>query len=236
MKKFEFVVQDILSKIYQGVITDKLPAERELAESYAVSRFTVRKALNKLEAIGAVFVRQGAGHFIKDANRNNPLVYNSITENSFEEMSYKKVSLNKKITDSHDKNSFLSDENDYIWSIKRLRLVNGKIVQLESTKLPVKLFPKMNDDIIESSLQNHTLDLGLQIDRYLTSYKAINISKEEAELLGCKKGIAAMKITNRGFLTTGEVFIVSEVIDIDYQCTYVIPFNSENIKFRGKKE
>lgn len=74
MKKFEFVVQDILSKIYQGVITDKLPAERELAESYAVSRFTVRKALNKLEAIGAVFVRQGAGHFVKDANRNNPLV------------------------------------------------------------------------------------------------------------------------------------------------------------------
>ncbi|WP_036826998.1 UTRA domain-containing protein, partial [Photobacterium sanctipauli] len=101
--------------------------------------------------------------------------------------------------------------------------------------LPVSLFSKMTAEIIESSLQNHTLDLGYDIARYLTNYKAVNVSKEDAQLLGCKKGIAAMSINNRGFLSTGEVFIVSEVVDIDYNCTYLVPFNSENIKMRGKK-
>ncbi|WP_036817071.1 FadR/GntR family transcriptional regulator, partial [Photobacterium sanctipauli] len=106
MKKYDFVVQDILSKIYQNKISVKLPAERDLAESYAVSRFTIRKALSKLEAIGVVTAKLGAGHYVKESVRDNPLIYNSITENSFNEISYKKVSLHKKLATGHDKNIF----------------------------------------------------------------------------------------------------------------------------------
>ena len=54
MKKYELVVQDIVSKICQNSISHKLPAERELSEIYGLSRFTIRKALAKLEAIGMV--------------------------------------------------------------------------------------------------------------------------------------------------------------------------------------
>ncbi|HHC7294752.1 TPA: GntR family transcriptional regulator, partial [Vibrio campbellii] len=54
MKKYEELVQDIISKICQNVIDVKLPSERELAEKYDISRFSVRKALSKLEAIGIV--------------------------------------------------------------------------------------------------------------------------------------------------------------------------------------
>ncbi|MGF1817709.1 GntR family transcriptional regulator, partial [Vibrio splendidus] len=53
-------------------------------------------------------------------------------------------------------------------------------------------------------------------------------------LLGCKKNVAAMNITNRGFLTSGELFIVSDIIDINYQCTYHTPFNNESMNFRDK--
>ena len=47
MKKKEFVTQDLLSKIYQqpGDGPRKLPPERQLAEEYGVSRFTIRQAL-----------------------------------------------------------------------------------------------------------------------------------------------------------------------------------------------
>lgn len=93
----------------------------------------------------------------------------------------------------------------------------------------------MNADIIESSIQKHALSIELEIDSYLTTYQAVNVSKDDAELLGCKKNAAAMNITNRGFLASGELFIVSDIIDINYQCTYHTPFNSESMSYRDKK-
>ncbi|MGI9886332.1 GntR family transcriptional regulator [Vibrio chagasii] len=235
MKKYELVVQDIVSKICQNSISHKLPAERELSEIYGLSRFTIRKALAKLEAIGMVTSKVGSGYFVNTALIGTPLVYNSITENSFEEISYKKIQLNKALPDNHEQQIFSLSGNEYIWKIRRLRLINNKVVQIEEAKIPVSVFPEMNAEIIESSIQKHALSKGLQIDSYLTTYQAVNVSKEDAELLGCKKNIAAMNITNRGFLSSGELFIVSDIIDINYQCTYHTPFNSESMSYRDKK-
>ncbi len=235
MKKYELVVQDIVSKICQNSISHKLPAERELSEIYGLSRFTIRKALAKLEAIGMVTSKVGSGYFVNTALIGTPLVYNSITENSFEEISYKKIQLNKALPDNHEQQIFSLSDNEYIWKIRRLRLINNKVVQIEEAKIPVSVFPEMNAEIIESSIQKHALSKGLQIDSYLTTYQAVNVSKEDAELLGCKKNVAAMNITIRGFLASGELFIVSDIIDINYQCTYHTPFNNESMSFRDKK-
>lgn len=60
MKKREFIVQDLLSKIYQEeFIEGKLPNQRELARNYGVSRFTIQQAIKNLEEIGIVRVVQG---------------------------------------------------------------------------------------------------------------------------------------------------------------------------------
>ena len=45
MKKREFIVQDLLSKIYQEEFSaGKLPNQRTLAQTYGVSRFTIQQA------------------------------------------------------------------------------------------------------------------------------------------------------------------------------------------------
>ncbi|GAL33313.1 transcriptional regulator GntR family [Vibrio maritimus] len=62
-----------------------------------MSRFSIRKALAKLEAIGVVKPKTGSGYFVNTAIIGTPLIYNSITENSFEHISYKKVQLNKRV-------------------------------------------------------------------------------------------------------------------------------------------
>lgn len=235
MKKYKLVVQDIISKICQNSISHKLPSERDLSEIYGLSRFTIRKALAKLEAIGIVKAKLGSGYFVNSSVMGAPLIYNSITENSFDEISYKKIKLNKKLPDQQDKQIFSISDDDYIWNIRRLRLIHNKVIQIEDAKIPVRLFPEMNEHIIESSLQKHALSIGLSIDSYLTTYQAISVSKEDADILGCKKNTAAMNITNRGFLNNGELFIISNIIDINYQCTYHTPFNSESIDYRDKK-
>jgi GntR family transcriptional regulator, transcriptional repressor for pyruvate dehydrogenase complex len=53
----------ILEKLHPG---DKLPAERELAELLGVSRSSIRDAMRRLELMGLVEPRQGAGTVVRE--------------------------------------------------------------------------------------------------------------------------------------------------------------------------
>ncbi|MEH6453335.1 MAG: GntR family transcriptional regulator [Psychromonas sp.] len=234
MKKYEFIAQDLLSKIYQitDPLTDKLPAERVLAEDYGVSRSSIRKALEKLESIGAIYIVQGSGHFINKNIRNNPLVYNSITEKKFHQIKFSLLSLHKRRPDKDEQQIFSISDDEFLWAFSRLRYIDDKVVQIEHSKMPVSLFPDLNQKIIESSIQQYVLSKGCLISHSLTHYQAVNVNKEQALLLGCKKGAAAMNIVNRAILQSGQIYEMSDIIDIDYLCTYIIPFNQDNLSFR----
>lgn len=67
-KIYEEVVAQIQELIREGKFKpgDQLPAERELAETFKVSRASVREALRALESQRLVVSRTGAGTFIAD--------------------------------------------------------------------------------------------------------------------------------------------------------------------------
>lgn len=69
IKASEEVAQQLRTAIFDGTYPagSKLPSERELIESFMVSRTVVREAVKGLEASGLVEVRQGAtgGAFVK---------------------------------------------------------------------------------------------------------------------------------------------------------------------------
>jgi GntR family transcriptional repressor for pyruvate dehydrogenase complex len=63
----------ILKKLQPG---DKLPSERELAETLGVSRSSIRDAIRSLELMGMVEPRQGAGTIVREISSeslSNPL-------------------------------------------------------------------------------------------------------------------------------------------------------------------
>jgi GntR family transcriptional repressor for pyruvate dehydrogenase complex len=63
----------ILKKLQPG---DKLPSERELAETLGVSRGSIRDAIRSLELLGLVEPRQGAGTIVREVTADalvNPL-------------------------------------------------------------------------------------------------------------------------------------------------------------------
>lgn len=238
MKKKEFVTQDLLSKIYQQHSEGprKLTPERQLAEEYGVSRFTIRQALEKLASIGVVRIVQGSGIWINEQTRSNPLVYNSITEKRFDQMRYRMVSLHKKRPEREDQQIFGLTDDDFIWQFCRLRFVDDVATQIEISRMPAALFSDLNQEVIERSLQQYVLSKGLQISHLLTSYRAVSVSREQSVLLGCKKGSPAMHINNRGILDGGRVYEISDIIDINYSCTYVIPHNRDNLTFRQQPQ
>lgn len=91
-KAYDQVIEEIKSKIKNGEIKkgDKLPSEREMAESLGVSRTSVREALRALEVIGLVESIQGAGNYIRtnfDNSLFEPLsIMFMLQKNSIKEM------------------------------------------------------------------------------------------------------------------------------------------------------
>ena len=74
-KAYDQVIEVIKDKIKKGKIKkgDKLPSEREMAESLGLSRASVREALRALEVIGLIKSIQGAGNYIR-TNFDNSLI------------------------------------------------------------------------------------------------------------------------------------------------------------------
>lgn len=69
-KIYEEIVEQLKDMLSRGELKpgDKLPSEREMAESLGVSRASVREALTALEAIGILDVRPGEGTYVKQTS------------------------------------------------------------------------------------------------------------------------------------------------------------------------
>jgi GntR family transcriptional regulator, transcriptional repressor for pyruvate dehydrogenase complex len=69
---YERVVEKVMSLIASGTWKpgDRLPVERELAESFGVSRTVVREAVKALEAQGILESSTGSGVFVRAADPN----------------------------------------------------------------------------------------------------------------------------------------------------------------------
>ncbi len=69
-KIWEEIVDQLKAMITNGELKpgDKLPSERDLAESLNVSRASVREALTTLEAIGILEINPGEGTFIRQTS------------------------------------------------------------------------------------------------------------------------------------------------------------------------
>lgn len=228
MKKTEFITQDLLSKIFQhSFISGKLPNQRALAQQYSVSRDTIQKALHQLEDMGIIRSIQGDGIYIKTSALQNPLIYNSLTKNSYSHIQSKVIFLNKIRASIEDQRTFNLKDGQYIWVFQRIRIVNLRIVQIETSKMPFYLFQDLNETVLEHSIQKYVQGTELDISHYITSYTPIVIDKNQAELLQCKPHLPAMKIINRCLLKDGKLYEYSEVIAIDYSATYLVPFNKK---------
>lgn len=69
-KIYEEIVEQLKEMISNGELKpgQRLPSERDMAESLGVSRASVREALTALEAIGILDIRPGEGTFVRETS------------------------------------------------------------------------------------------------------------------------------------------------------------------------
>jgi GntR family transcriptional regulator len=190
---------------------DALPAERDLADQFEVSRITVRKALDALVGEGLLNRRQGTGTFVAARVEKSFSKLSSFTEDMKSRgrvaTSHWLSKSGGEVTPEESLTLSLSPGTP-VYRFNRIRYADGAPMALEYTAVPAFCLP--SPDAVESSLYEALEKTGHRPVRALQRLRAVLFTDEQAELLEMAPRDAGLLIERRGFLKDGRVVEVTQ--------------------------
>lgn len=205
---YQKIITSLKKSIDDGEYSDmRLPDERSLAESYSVSRSSIKRALGLMADQGIIFKKRGSGTFV------NPLYLK-------QESSFSYSGKNLGITDSFNANgqkpgvkvlkfdvvhpdkdlqdNLFLKPSEFVYSFERLRFLDDVPFMIETGYIPIKLAPELSEQIASESIFNYVeSELGKEVNKtYLTisaqpsdeeGKKLLNLSANEP--VGLMEGI-----------------------------------------------
>lgn len=187
---------------------DALPAEREYAEKYQISRMTVRQAFTKLVNEGYLHRLQGKGTFVSERKIEQPLHgLTSFTEDMRArglEPGSQLVHFEIIPATSAIANQLSIQEYGPVFEIKRIRIADGVPMALETNYMSANLIKGLTEQIVNQSLYDYIENqLNLRIDQASQVIESSIASENEASYLHVKKGAPVMLIQRNTFLSDG---------------------------------
>ncbi len=200
-----------LQRALREAINDKrlppeeaLPAERDLAEEFQVSRITVRKALDGLVTEGLLMRRQGAGTFVASRVEKSFSKLSSFSEDMLSRgRTPHSAWLNKsegRVSPEESMTLGLSP-GAVVYRFNRIRYADGAPMALEYSTIPGFCLPSV--DAVEDSLYAALERAGNRPARALQRLRAVLFNSEQAELMRVADKAAGLLIERRGFLKDG---------------------------------
>lgn len=190
---------------------DALPAERDLAEEFSISRITVRKALDGLVGEGLLTRRQGAGTFVAARVEKSFSKLTSFTEDMIARGRIPHSEwINRgegQVTPEESLTLGLSPGTP-VYRFARIRYADGAPMAVEYSTIPAYALP--STDVVETSLYEALEQTGHRPARALQRLRAILFASEQAELLGVPVKDAGLLIERRGFLPDGRAVEVTQ--------------------------
>lgn len=187
---------------------DLLPAEREYAEKYQISRMTVRQAFTKLVNEGYLFRMQGKGTFV--AERKIEQALHGLTSFT-EDMKARGFVPGSQLihfeiipaTGTIAKQLSIK-EYAPVYEIQRIRLADDVPMALETNYISANLIKGLTEKIVNQSLYAYMEgQLQLTIDHASQIIESSVANQSEANYLKVKKGAPVMLIQRNTFLQDG---------------------------------
>ncbi|MFC0228304.1 GntR family transcriptional regulator [Serratia aquatilis] len=194
-------------------VGDFLPPERAIAEVLDVSRVTVSKAMKLLEEKDLVIRQQGSGtrvamHIGYSLNPDQGFTAQVLRSGSSVSNQWL---LRTHITAPADIAMALElESNSAVVKLRRLRLMDGNPVSLETTYIPLRFLP--DPEHLEHSLYALWQSRGIVPDGKHFRLKAITCSEENAGLLNVHSGAPLLRIVQTSRNAQGEVLELSETL------------------------
>lgn len=183
---------DLLSDKIQNEMHpgDALPSERDLAETYGLSRTTVRLAMSELEELGLVTRKHGKGTFVSSVSRDTTDLMGtySFTDQmrSLGRVPHTEV-LDFEVREA---SKFVAQNMDLrlgeaVFRMRRLRSADGVPMMLERTYMPVKVFDSLTQHMVESKSLYEIVeqDFRMKIKTAEEAFGARAARPDEAKLL-----------------------------------------------------
>ena len=215
--------QDIAKKIQQAIYQQDLPKDTQLPniegliQQYQVSRTTIIKALNRLERHGVIYQIQGSGIFVRQPKKQGYL--NFLESHGFSvdlndlPGSSQVFNVDVMLPNAKVKENLQCEDDEYVYYIKRLRLVEGKVYGFEQSYYRKKIVSYLNKEIAENSIFSYVKDIcNVNIgfsDKY---FKAIKLDEDIAPYLGLTAGDPALCVEEIFYTSSGEPFDFSQII------------------------
>ncbi len=194
-----------------------LPPEPELMKTFAVSRATVRSAVDLLLREGLVTREKGRGTFVAPPRHS----YRFTTLTSFtEELLASGYRPSSRILDFSLRPAppevarmLGIPEGEEIIRLERQRFADGNAVGLNLSHLPHRLCPDLTADDIGGSSLYKVLEkkYGLYITKAHRDFETVKAERYEAELLGVTVGTPVLKLT--GTVATAEGTVVDYCVE-----------------------
>jgi len=196
------IKEKIVNKEYDGM---RLPDERSLSEHYQVSRSSMKRALELLAQEGIVFKKRGSGTFINPLYLKNRGLFKyegsnlGITDSfsvpgksqNIELLDYQVIK-----TDDDLKQDLFLTSSDFVYKIRRLRLLDDQPFLIETGFIPIKIAPDLKNKRVTKSFLTITVEPSTLEDQ-------VKLMLEPNEPVGIIEGIF--------FLDDGTPFEVSNM-------------------------
>lgn len=188
----------------------RLPNEGKLAETFGISKVTVRQALRDLSEVGYVRREQGRGTFVSRPKfGKGPRELTSFSE----EMRRYHLTASSRILERFETGAtervaeaLQIPAGEQIFVLKRLRLADAEPMAIQTAYIPQKLVPGLAEADLENAslyelLQNRH---GLQPASARETYSAVPVDPATSELLRVPPGSPVLAVERVTFLTTGK--------------------------------
>jgi GntR family transcriptional regulator len=192
---------------------DALPAERDLASVFAVSRITIRKAIDGLVKEGLLVSRQGSGNFVSARIEKNFAKLTSFSEDMRARGRNPHSIWIRKSAGTVTPEEVLVlrlSPGAPVYRFHRVRCADNAPMSLEYATLVATALPSL--EAVGDSLYEALERAGNRPVRALQRLRALLLSADQATLLKANPGDAGLLVERIGFLRDGTAVEYSQSI------------------------
>lgn len=203
--------RNIEDAVDRGLIRpgDSLPSERDIAQKAAISRVTVRKAVQDLVKSGVLVQRHGSGTFVAPRMERVEQSLSRLTSFT-EDMARRGMSVRSEWLDrglyapSPEEMMVLGlSSSELVARVSRLRIANDTPLAIERAALSARVLP--DPGAVVASLYATLQTSGNRPVRAVQRISAASLGEDDARLLQVAPGVAGLHIERISYLASGKV-------------------------------